>query len=131
MANVLLQIGVMPTKQLPANTGRLFARAPENISEDSVGLRVVATSMSTWLVPGAAAGTETRTPLRVEQPPRVSAKARPTQNLREAEVMTGPTPVMAIISISHAAACRTGSLRGLLSALRTVPLAWPCKQKAP
>jgi hypothetical protein len=89
MANVLLQIGVMPTKQLPANTGRLFARAPENISEDSVGLRVVATSMSTWLVPGAAAGTGTRTPLRVEQPPRVSAKARPTQNLREAEVMTG------------------------------------------
>jgi hypothetical protein len=64
-------------------------RAPENISEGSVGLRVVATSMSTWLVPGAAAGTGTRTPLRVEQPPRVSAKARHTQNLREAEVMNG------------------------------------------
>jgi hypothetical protein len=89
MANVLLQIGVMPTKQLPANTGRLFARAPENISEGLVGLRVVATSMSTWLVPGAAAGTGTRTPLRVEQPPRVSATARHTQHLGEAEVMNG------------------------------------------
>src|SRR5262249_37122068 len=46
-------------------------RLPENISAGSLLLRVVATTISTWLVPGTVEATGSRTPLVLPaQPPR-------------------------------------------------------------
>src|SRR4051812_19354347 len=62
-------------------------RAPENISEGSAALRVVATNISTLLVPGAVVATGTRTPRKVEHPPRASATTRHRQTGKEPVVM--------------------------------------------
>jgi hypothetical protein len=51
-------------------------RSPENISAGAVRLRVVATSMSTWLAPGTESPTGTSTPRTFAQAPSGSARAK-------------------------------------------------------